>query len=58
MAIKLATAPIDVQSTSAKLRSVGAAFADTTTREIAVADFIDTDLFSNLEVSASGRFPR
>ncbi|CAA7268499.1 unnamed protein product [Cyclocybe aegerita] len=45
MAIKLATAPMD----SARLRSVGVAFADTTGREIGVSDFIDNDLFSNLE---------
>lgn len=51
MAIKTATAPADALSSKAKLRSVGIAFADTTVQEIGVSDFIDNDLFSNLEVS-------
>ena len=51
MAIKIATAPTDALSSKAKLRSVGVAFADTTVQEIGVSDFIDNDLFSNLEVS-------
>ncbi|KAF8962360.1 DNA mismatch repair protein [Flammula alnicola] len=49
MAIKLATAPADALSSQARLRSVGVAFADTTSREIGVSDFVDNDLFSNLE---------
>ncbi|KAH9477925.1 DNA mismatch repair protein msh-2 [Psilocybe cubensis] len=48
MAIKLATAPL-AESTHTKVRSVGVAFADTTSREIGVSDFIDNELFSNLE---------
>ncbi|KAF8803517.1 DNA mismatch repair protein [Phlegmacium glaucopus] len=49
MAIKTATASADALSSKAKLRSVGIAFADTTVQEIGVSDFIDNDLFSNLE---------
>ncbi|KAG2003249.1 DNA mismatch repair protein MSH2 [Coprinopsis cinerea AmutBmut pab1-1] len=45
MAVKLATAPMD----RARLRAVGVAFADTSGRELGVADFTDNDLFSNLE---------
>ncbi|KAG1721396.1 DNA mismatch repair protein MutS [Suillus paluster] len=33
----------------AKTKSVGIAFADTSVREFGVADFVDNDLFSNLE---------
>lgn len=51
MAIKLANSPNVVGGGQAgKVRSVGVAFADTTTRELGVSDFIDTELFSNLEV--------
>lgn len=49
MAVKLATTPVS-ESVHAKLRSVGVAFADTTSREIGMADFVDNELFSNLEV--------
>lgn len=52
MAIKLATASSDGLASQAKLRSVGVAFADTTTRTIGVSDFIDNELFSNLEVNS------
>ncbi|TFK25372.1 DNA mismatch repair protein MSH2 [Coprinopsis marcescibilis] len=45
MAIKLATSSM----ASARLRSVGVAFADTSGRELGVSDFSDNDLFSNLE---------
>ena len=51
MAIKLATTAADALSSNARLRSVGVAFADTTVHEIGVSDFIDNDLFSNLEAS-------
>jgi DNA mismatch repair protein MSH2 len=50
MAIRLATV-VDALSSKAKLRSVGIAFADTTVQEIGVSDFVDNDLFSNLEAS-------
>ena len=50
MAVKLASAPLDASGSQTKLRSVGVAFADTMTRELGVADFVDNDLFSNLEV--------
>ncbi|KAF7291906.1 DNA mismatch repair protein 2 [Mycena indigotica] len=43
MAIKLAT------SAASKTTALGVAFADPTLRELGVADFVDNDLFSNLE---------
>ncbi|KAG6888939.1 hypothetical protein C0995_004794 [Termitomyces sp. Mi166 len=49
MAIKLASAPA---SSGAKLRTVGVAFADTSVRQLGVADFVDNDLFSNTELKA------
>ena len=33
-----------------KTKSVGVAFADTSVREIGVSEFVDSDLFSNVEV--------
>lgn len=50
MAIKLASAPAVTTGAKAKLKMVGVAFADTSARELGVADFVDNDLFSNLEV--------
>jgi hypothetical protein len=50
MAVKLAMAPLDASGSQTKLRSVGVAFADTMTRELGVADFVDNDLFWNPEV--------
>lgn len=50
MAIKLAHTSQDTLSSTTKLRSVGVAFADTSARDLGVADFTDNDLFSNLEV--------
>ncbi|KAG5644351.1 hypothetical protein DXG03_008648 [Asterophora parasitica] len=47
MAIKLASAPAGTGS--AKLKTVGIAFADTSVRQLGVADFVDNDLFSNTE---------
>ncbi|KAJ6454605.1 muts domain V-domain-containing protein [Mycena sanguinolenta] len=43
MAIKI------VSSAAAKTKTLGVAFADPTVRELGVADFVDNDLFSNLE---------
>lgn len=34
------------------LKTMGAAFADATNRELGVAEFVDNDLFSNTEVSS------
>jgi DNA mismatch repair protein MSH2 len=52
IAIKLATTPV-AEGSSAKARStsVGIAYADTSVRELGVADFVDNDLFSNIEVT-------
>lgn len=49
MAIKVNSAPA-AAGTKTKLKSVGIAFADTSVRELGVADFVDDDLFSNTEV--------
>ncbi|KAF7348478.1 DNA mismatch repair protein 2 [Mycena venus] len=43
MAIKV------VSSAAAKTKTLGVAFADPTVRELGVADFVDNDLFSNME---------
>ena len=53
IAIKLANATSSLVKggNCGKARSVGVAFADTTLRELGVSDFVDTELFSNLEVS-------
>jgi len=50
MAIRVNSLPVG-QGDKAKLKSVGVAFADTSQRELGVADFVDNDLFSNTEVS-------
>ena len=49
MAIKIANST----SNAGASRVVGVAFADTTSRELGVSDFIDNDIFSNLEVRCS-----
>jgi DNA mismatch repair protein MSH2 len=46
MAICIASSPSD----KTKAKGVGVAFADTSMRELGVADFVDNDLFSNTEV--------
>ncbi|KAJ7717304.1 muts domain V-domain-containing protein [Mycena maculata] len=43
MAIKI------VSSAATKVKTLGVAFADPTLRELGVADFVDNDLFSNME---------
>lgn len=48
MAIKFANMP-SVPGEKSKSRTVGVAFADTTTRVLGVAEFVDNDLFSNTE---------
>lgn len=50
MAIKMASAPVTAGSNAAKTRTVGVAYADSSTRELGVADFVDNDIFSNTEV--------
>ena len=52
MAIKVANSPSGLGS-KAKSKAVGVAFADTSVRELGVADFVDNDLFSNTEVRIS-----
>ncbi|KAF8906541.1 DNA mismatch repair protein [Gymnopilus junonius] len=49
MAVKLATGPLNESAAKTKLKSVGVAFADATSRELGVSDFVDNELFSNLE---------
>ena len=55
MAVKLATTPIVLGSSGkAKSKTVGIAFADTSLRQFGVADFVDNDAFSNVEVRSYG----
>ena len=49
MAIKIANTPA-LPGSVAKTKSIGVAYADSSTRELGVADFVDNDLFSNTEV--------
>ncbi|KAI0937540.1 hypothetical protein AcV7_003542 [Taiwanofungus camphoratus] len=50
MAIKVTSTPAAVAGSSkVKTKTVGIAFADTSVRELGVADFVDNDLFSNTE---------
>lgn len=50
MAIKLAsTSVVPGSTTKARSTNVGVAYADTSLRELGVADFVDNDLFSNIE---------
>ncbi|EMD34794.1 hypothetical protein CERSUDRAFT_125339 [Gelatoporia subvermispora B] len=49
MAVKVTSSISAGESVKAKTKSVGVAFADATVREIGVADFVDNDVFSNLE---------
>ncbi|KAG1815227.1 DNA mismatch repair protein [Suillus subaureus] len=46
LAVKISSSSV---MDKAKTKSVGIAFADTSVREFGLADFIDNDLFSNLE---------
>ncbi|KAG2745523.1 hypothetical protein P692DRAFT_201868443 [Suillus brevipes Sb2] len=46
LAVKISSSSV---TNKAKTKSVGVAFAETSVREFGVADFIDNDLFSNLE---------
>jgi DNA mismatch repair protein MSH2 len=47
LAVKISSASV---TNKAKAKSFGVAFADTSVKEFGVADFIDNDLFSSLEV--------
>ena len=53
MAIKLASAPASSGMGKTKVKAVGVAFADTSVRQLGVADFVDNDIFSNTEVRHS-----
>ena len=48
MAIKVAN--VSAGTSGNKLKGIGIAFADTSVRQLGVADFVDNDLFSNTEV--------
>ena len=50
MAIKIASMPATAGISTVKTKSIGVAYADSSTRELGVADFVDNDLFSNTEV--------
>jgi DNA mismatch repair protein MSH2 len=49
MAIKVASSAAEANSKT-KCKQVGIAFADTSIRELGVSEFVDNDLFSNIEV--------
>ena len=52
MAIKIGSSSGPSSGAVAKVKSktVGVAFADTSTRELGVAEFVDNEVFSNTEV--------
>lgn len=50
MAIKIANTPAAAGNNAVKTKAVGVAFADGSTRELGVSDFVDNDIFSNTEV--------
>jgi DNA mismatch repair protein MSH2 len=50
MAIKSVSSSAVPGNSNAKTKVLGVAFADTTLRELGVLDFVDNDLFSNIEV--------
>jgi DNA mismatch repair protein MSH2 len=51
MAIRVASSPAAAGAPSnARTKTVGVAFADTSIRELGVAEFVDNELFSNTEV--------
>lgn len=50
MSIQIASLPVSNTGTKSKNKAIGVAFADTSVRELGVADFIDNDIFSNTEV--------
>lgn len=58
MAIHLANVPVSTTGVKSSHKAVGVAFADTSVRELGVADFIDNDIFSNTEVSTTRLAPR
>jgi DNA mismatch repair protein MSH2 len=49
MAIKITTSSL-TPGDKTKNKNVGVAFADTSTRQLGISDFVDNDLFSNTEV--------
>ncbi len=49
VAIKIASA-VGTVGSKVKIKGVGVAFADTSTRKLGVADFVDNDSFLNTEV--------
>jgi DNA mismatch repair protein MSH2 len=50
MSIQVANLPVSATGTKSSNKAVGVAFADTSARELGVADFVDNDVFSNTEV--------
>jgi DNA mismatch repair protein MSH2 len=51
MAIRVASSPAAAGAPSnVRTKTVGVAFADTSIRELGVAEFVDNELFSNTEV--------
>jgi DNA mismatch repair protein MSH2 len=54
MSVKLANAAAG--EASSKVKALGVAFADTSWRKLGVADFLDSELYSNLEVGFCERY--
>lgn len=51
MAVKIGTSPSLGPGSNLKTKTIGVAFADTSVRQIGIAEFADSELFSNVEVS-------
>lgn len=52
MAIKIASIPaVPGAASKDKSKTIGVAFADTSTRRLGVSEFVDNDAFSNTEVN-------
>lgn len=50
MAVKIGTSPTLGPGSTLKTKTIGVAFADTSVRQIGIAEFADNELFSNVEV--------
>ena len=53
MAVKIGTSPTLGPGSTLKTKTIGVAFADTSVRQIGIAEFADNELFSNVEASGT-----